>query len=333
MTELEFFLLVLSASAILVGVVRRFAISQGVLDHPTERGSHDTPTPRGGGLGVVAVILTAFIFIALGARDVRIWTSIVACGAVALVGWQDDRRGLAVGTRLGVHLLAGLALGIFAVAPGMSFTLQLGVFAVWALWTVTSINFVNFMDGINGFVACQIAIFAMSLVFFGSAVSRASWYAAAVAAACIGFLPWNFPRARIFLGDVGSGALGFLVPFVALMTMREQSISAGRVFLPLFPLFGDAIVTLLRRWLRGEKVTQAHRSHLYQRVANGGAGHTKVTLLFAAASLVGAVLSHAGDLANGWTLPATFAVVLLVIGALIERRVKIDPASRMDSRE
>lgn len=319
-TELAFFLLVVAASALLVGAVRRFAITHGVLAQPTARGSHVVATPRGGGLGAIAVILTAFIGLAVTKRDVRVLLCVASCASIALVGWLDDRRGLSVGARLRVHLLGGLTVGLLSLQPGTPLAISVAGFAAWCLWTVASVNFVNFMDGINGFVATQIAIFAMSLTFFGGQPYGASRYAAAVAAACVGFLPWNYPRARIFLGDVGSGALGFLVPVLAIMTMREKGIGLSQAFLPLVPLFGDAIVTIVRRWRHGERLTEAHRSHLYQRMANGGAGHTKVTLVFALASGVGAVIAHHAT-PVGWRLPAIYVATLLLLGALLEWRL------------
>jgi UDP-N-acetylmuramyl pentapeptide phosphotransferase/UDP-N-acetylglucosamine-1-phosphate transferase len=322
MNELVFGLLVVSASAILVGVVRLFAIAHGVIDHPTDRGSHAVPTPRGGGLGVIATILVAFSFLADVTSHLRLYLCIAACVAVSLIGWLDDRRSLPIRTRLGVHLLGGLSVGLLSVGGDSSATLVTATFVLWSCWTVSSINFVNFMDGINGFVALQIAIFAASLAIFGWEQPGSSWYASAVAAACIGFLPWNFPRASIFLGDAGSGSLGFLVPIVALMTMREQSVTLFQSFLPLLPLFADAIVTIIRRWHRGEALTQAHRSHLYQRMANGGVGHTKVTLMFAAASVVCAIVAHNEFVANSWQLSAIFIALLLLAGTMLERRLK-----------
>jgi len=321
-TEPEFGLLVAGASAMLVGVVRLFAIAHGVIDHPTDRGSHDVPTPRGGGLGVITTILVAFSVLAGATSDIRLYICIAACVAVSLIGWLDDRHGLPISTRLGVHLLAGLSVGLLSLRGGSPVILVVATFVLWSCWTMSSINFVNFMDGINGFVALQIAIFAISLAIFGWEQPGSSWYATAVAAACIGFLPWNFPHARIFLGDAGSGSLGFLVPVVALVTMREQSVTLIQSFLPLLPLFADAMVTIVRRWHRGETLTQAHRSHLYQRMANGGIGHTKVTLMFASASGIGAVIAHNESVANSWQLSAMFVVLFLLAGTLLEWRLK-----------
>ena len=331
LSEIGFLLLVGAASAVFVGVVRRIALTHGVIDHPTDRGSHLIPTPRGGGLGAIVSILIAFVAVSVvSARASRFSTTsaiiaigIAACIAIATVGWLDDRRGLPVRVRLGVHLLGGMAVGALSLASNASIALRILLFAWWVFWTVSSINLVNFMDGINGLVASQVAIFAASLMLFGWQWSSSSWYAAAVTAACVGFIPWNFPQARIFLGDVGSGSLGYLVPFVALLTMRETGTDIFRAHLPLLPLYADATITIFRRWLRGEALTKPHRSHLYQRLANGGAGHTRVTLSFAFVSLVGALVAHASSGITGILLIGGYITTVAVIGGALERRLRM----------
>ncbi|MEO7856648.1 MAG: glycosyltransferase family 4 protein, partial [Gemmatimonadaceae bacterium] len=293
-SEAGLFLAVALVSAALVGLVRALAVSHGMIQHPTHRGSHDIPTPRGGGLGVVIAIVGAFMILQTASSDPFVLACVAAGVAVAVVGWLDDRGGLSVRARLIVHVLAGITVGALAVRDTSPAIVTVALFGWWAFWTVSSINLVNFMDGINGLVASQVAIFGASLMLFSWQDATSSWYAAAIAAGCVGFLPWNFPRARIFLGDVGSGALGFLVPFIAILVMLETGIDVVSAHLPLLPLFGDATVTIVRRWRLGEKLTTPHRSHLYQRLANGGFGHTRVTLLYACASVGGAIVAHRG---------------------------------------
>jgi len=314
-------LFVAGLSASLVGIVRRIAVAHGVIDRPTHRSSHRTPTPRGGGLGVTVAIVIAFVGLDAPMGDPAVLAGIVGCVAVAAVGWFDDRRGLSIRIRLIVHALSGIAVATLSLGSAVPAALTIAVFVWWTFWTISSINLVNFMDGINGLVASQVAVFAASLTLFGQESSIASRYPAAIAAACLGFLPWNFPRARIFLGDVGSGALGFLVPFAALLVMREGDINLIQAHLPLLPLFGDATVTIVRRWSRGETLTQPHRSHLYQRLANGGWGHTKVTLLFASASVVGAIVAHVERRGSSQLLIGLYVLALIVLGASLERRL------------
>jgi len=308
---------------VLVGLVRRIALHHGVLDHPTERSSHAVATPRGGGLGLLLAVLAV-----AGWRATHpLWWMLAAmlCAAcmVGLVGWIDDRRGLSVGARLVVHVLAGAAVGAAAARSEVPAAGALVLFAAWTFWTVSSINLVNFMDGINGLVASQIAVFAFSLALFPARADAVPLVEIVVAAACVGFLPWNFPRARIFLGDVGSGALGFFVPMLALLALQEQGIDIVRAHLPLLPLFGDAVTTIARRWRRGERLTEAHRSHLYQRLANGRLSHTSVTLIYAAVSLCGMAAAHMdlGPPVSVWMV--LYTALTIVLGLALDRFAKI----------
>jgi UDP-N-acetylmuramyl pentapeptide phosphotransferase/UDP-N-acetylglucosamine-1-phosphate transferase len=321
-TEGGFFVIVAVSSSVLVGIVRRVAVARGVIDHPSHRGSHTSPTPRGGGLGAMAAVAAAFVFLAVRTTDAAVMTAVVAGLMVATIGWLDDHRSLSVRSRLAVHLIGGIAVAaLWLQSSTLSLPLRIALAVWWAFWTMSSINLVNFMDGINGLVASQIAIFAASLMLFGWEDTQSSWYAAAAAAACLGFLPWNYPRARIFLGDVGSGALGYLVPFLALLAMRETGVDVVRAHLPLLPLFGDATVTIARRWRLGEKLTEPHRSHLYQRMANGGIGHTKVTAIYGAASTCGAIVAHAITFPSGWPLVAGYTAGVALLGIYLERGI------------
>ena len=311
------------AAVVLVGLVRRLTLRHGVLDHPTDRSSHVVATPRGGGLGLLLAVLGVS---AWRATHLDSWTLVIlllAACAVALVGWIDDRRGLSVRTRLVVHIIAGVTVGAVAAITSGSAVLASVLFAAWTFWTVSSINLVNFMDGINGLVASQIAVFAISLAYFPDPTNAVAFVEMTVAGACLGFLPWNFPRARIFLGDVGSGALGFFVPMLALLAMRGQGIDIVRAHLPLLPLFGDAVWTIFRRWRNGERLTAAHRSHLYQRLANDGLGHTPVTAMYTVAAVCGALAAHmSGD---AWVSPWTvsYAAMIVLAGFFLHRRTTV----------
>lgn len=306
-------------SFVLVALVRKLAVRHGVLDHPTDRSSHAIATPRGGGLGLIVAVLALGGWRATRPFDWTAVTLLAGAAIVATVGWVDDRRGLTVRTRLAVHLAAGVLVGIVAATAEATLAMRILFFAWWTFWTVSSINLVNFMDGINGLVASQVAVFAMSLAISSDPPGVTPFYAIALAGACLGFLPWNFPRARIFLGDVGSGGLGFLVPVLALFALRERGIDSLRAHLPLLPLYGDAVMTIARRWRRGERLTEAHRSHLYQRLANGRLGHTRVTLIYAAVSVCGLVVAHqdGSPRAKVWVL--TYVGFTVLVGLVLER--------------
>ena len=153
-------------SFVLVGLVRRLAIRQGVLDHPSERSSHAVATPRGGGLGLLLAMLAVSIWRATQPVDAAALLVLFGTIVIAAVGWIDDRRGLTVRRRLAVHLAAAAAVGFVAASDAAPSSMRILLFAWWTFWTVSSVNLVNFMDGINGLVALELAVFAFSLATF-----------------------------------------------------------------------------------------------------------------------------------------------------------------------
>ncbi|MEZ4414067.1 MAG: hypothetical protein R2910_13845 [Gemmatimonadales bacterium] len=230
----------------------------------------------------------------------------------ALVGWLDDRSSLGVRARLMAHLAAGAMLLPLALWPS-AVPAWMEMFAGfwWIFWAVSAINVVNFMDGIDGLIGSQAVIFGAYLALLGESGGMAGVVGLVLAGASAGFLLWNWPPARIFLGDVGSGALGLLFVLGGLLLIREGRATVVIAFLPLYPLFLDATVTLLRRLRRGERVTEAHRSHLYQRLANGSWGHARVTVLYAAMAAAALPIAL---LPPGWMSPAIAAYFICVLG-------------------
>jgi len=280
------------ASALATGVVRRLAMAHGVIDVPNQRSSHAVPTPRGGGLAVAVVSIAALLILAGSGR--LSWSLAVALagggGAVAIVGFLDDRRALPVGIRLAVHVAAAVwALVYLGGLPPIQLgerVLSLGWFgdALAVLSVVWVLNLFNFMDGIDGIAASEavfIALASLLLSVLGGATGDVPSATAVFAAACGGFLVWNWPPAKIFLGDVGSGFLGYIVAVLAIAATRSNPGSIwvwlilGGVF------FVDATLTLLRRALRGEHMHHAHRSHAYQWLARNWASHRRVTVAVA----------------------------------------------------
>jgi len=262
-------------------LARHYAIRQSLIDQPGERRSHDVATPRGGGIAIVIAALVAAC--ALGLRrpmDAPLLAAFaVGLALVAGVGWLDDHRPLSPWWRLLVHAVAA-ALLAFAVADVYQ-SPWLGLVAFVAAMTLT--NVWNFMDGINGLAGSQAAIAAAGL----AAIAGGTWglLGLAIAAACAGFLPFNFPRARIFLGDVGSGAIGFCLAALAVVASARLGARFWVVLLPLAVFLVDAGLTLLRRLLRGERWWTPHTQHAYQVWARR-VGHVRVTLACAAVSAV-----------------------------------------------
>jgi UDP-N-acetylmuramyl pentapeptide phosphotransferase/UDP-N-acetylglucosamine-1-phosphate transferase len=301
-----------------VALVLWYARSVGLLDIPNQRSSHSVPTPRGGGIALVASVLLVGSYDLARADGESLRVLFVILGAslaLTWVGWLDDHRSTPAGLRLAVHLACGFAIGLLvndiAPMPGLA---NIPWIAWWVFWTVGSINIVNFMDGVDGMIASQAVIYGAYLFLVLSGSSIGGRYGLILCAASLGFLVWNWAPAKMFMGDVGSGPLGFFFVVGGALAVREAPVEL--VFLPLFPLFLDALVTILIRFRRGERLTDAHRSHLYQRLANGGFGHARVAAIYAFAAGVGAMVALA--LRNG---PPTyraagvfFYIVLVVIG-------------------
>jgi Fuc2NAc and GlcNAc transferase len=279
----------LLTSALITGLVRRYALAHDVVDVPNERSSHRAPTPRGGGVAIVLVSTAALGVLALRGlvRPELLWAVGVGGVAVALVGLADDHRSLPAATRLTVHFAAALwALAWLGGLPALRIGAHLVSFGwvgylLGALGIVWTVNLFNFMDGIDGIAASE-AIFVavagalLSAPLAGNVAILAA--ALAFAAACGGFLVWNWPPARIFLGDVGSGYLGYVIVVLAVAATHDNPAALWVWLILGGAFFADATVTLVRRTLRHERVHEAHRSHAYQWLARRWRNHASVTL-------------------------------------------------------
>jgi UDP-N-acetylmuramyl pentapeptide phosphotransferase/UDP-N-acetylglucosamine-1-phosphate transferase len=298
-----------------VGATLRYTRRAGPIDVPNERSSHNVPTPSGGGVAVIAAVFAVAAYDMLGLGHVSrplVAASGVGLVGLAVVGWLDDHDPMPISIRLLVHFLAGcgIALLVNELHPH-SGAANLLWLAWWVIWTMASINIVNFMDGIDGIVTCQGIVYGIFLFALLPAERFGSRIGLILAAACFGFLIWNWFPAKTFLGDVGSGPLGML--FVIGGALALQGAPPVLVFLPLFPLYLDALMTLAYRLGKGEDLTVAHRSHLYQRIANAGVGHPIVTLSYALVAAVGAAIAVAVN-GRGWG-PIIAAVAVYVAGS------------------
>jgi len=275
----------LLTSALLTALVRRLAVAHGVLDIPNERSSHSSATPRGGGMAIVVTATAAVLVLAAqGSVPRDLCMALVGGGiAVAVVGFVDDRFAVPAGVRLAVHLLAAAWAvywlgGLTAVRLGDHIAPLGWVGGVLAVLGIAWVlNLFNFMDGIDGIAASE-AVFVTCVGALLSAAGGGVTDAAGVfAGACAGFLLWNWPPAKIFLGDVGSGYLGYVIAVLALAATRENPVALWAWLILGGVFFVDATVTLLRRLLRGERVHEAHRGHAYQWLARRWQSHAKVT--------------------------------------------------------
>ncbi|RNF85354.1 MraY family glycosyltransferase [Montanilutibacter psychrotolerans] len=285
-------------------VARGYARHRNLVDLPGERRSHSTPTPRGGGVSIVAALMVAMFVLALrGTPQVAALLAMaIGLAMVAGIGMIDDHRPLSPWLRLSVHAVAATLLGL-AIADSAQSPLA-GLFAFALAMALT--NVWNFMDGINGIAASQAALVAGLLA--GWQAGAWSALALALVAACLGFLPFNFPRARIFLGDVGSGAIGFaLAGLLALVIRLPDSGADLLLLLPLSAFLVDAGLTLLRRAVRGERWWTAHAQHAYQVWARRS-GHAWVTVAYAAWTLAAVALAASlGNASQTFILKITVA--------------------------
>lgn len=269
-------------------LARGYALRRELLDLPGERRSHAVATPRGGGIAIVVAVLLAMAAAAAGAAPVQmVLAGAFALGLVmvAVVGLVDDHRPLSPWLRLAVHAFSA---AVFAAALSHAGAAPL-VTAITFMMIMVLVNVWNFMDGINGIAATQALLVAGALLVG----LQDGWalVALAMAAACLGFLPYNFPRARIFMGDVGSGATGFALAALAGVFVAGAAPGTGMLLLlPLSAFLVDAGLTLLRRVLRGERWWTPHVQHAYQAWARQS-GHVPVTLGYAAWTLAGLMLA------------------------------------------
>ncbi len=287
--------------------VRRYALRSNLLDHPNERSSHSVPTPRGGGVAIVASFLLLVAWLGLtGKASPSLSTAILGGGLlVAALGFIDDRSSLPARWRFLGHLAAAVWvlawMGPTPPVPILGVTINLGFAALLlaALHLVWSINLFNFMDGIDGLASLEaIGVSLGGALVWWLVQPAGDWPVALLFAACVaGFLVWNFPPARIFMGDAGSGFLGLVVALLALWSARTEA----HLFWAWFILGGcfmvDATTTLVRRVKRGERFNVAHRSHAYQYAARQHASHKAVSLAVVAINTF-------------WLLPWAVAVAL-----------------------
>lgn len=310
------------ASWWLTGRVRRYALAGSLLDIPNERSSHRLPTPRGGGLAIVFVVLGSLLGLALvGIVEWPLtWALLGAGGLVAVIGFLDDHRHVPVRWRLGCHFLAaGWALGwLGGLAPvallGWEVDLEEAGFLLGLLYLVWMLNLFNFMDGIDGIAALETISVCVggALVYLCVGAGQSAMVEWLLACAALGFLIWNFPPARIFLGDAGSGFIGVVLGILSLQAAWQapQLLWSWLILLGVFIV--DATFTLLRRLLGGEPVYQPHRSHAYQKAARRYAGHLPVTLTVGAINLF-------------WLLPLALMVALRMVEGVLALLIAYAP--------
>jgi UDP-GlcNAc:undecaprenyl-phosphate GlcNAc-1-phosphate transferase len=301
----------LATGAALQPAVVVLMIRRRVIDIPNERSSHTVPTPRGGGLAVVAAVGAGLLMLPHPTGAV-----LLPLTGYAALGLADDVHGVPVKVRLVAQLLIGLATGaVLATHASVPATLVIAVVAALSIWMASYVNVFNFMDGINGIAAAHAMVGGLAFTAVGILrdLPVLIGAGATVATAALTFLPWNAGRARIFLGDVGSYGLGGVLGSLAAYAVLHR-VPAEAALSPLALYLADTGSTLFRRIRAGEPWYRAHRWHIYQRLTDAGFSHSQVA--FGTAS-VAAALSVCGllSLDGGW--PARVSADLLGALALI----------------
>ena len=317
-------------SWLLASRVRLYALDK-LLDIPNERSSHSSPTPRGGGLAIAVTSLGGVIIAAIiGWIDWNLAIALAGGGAmIATVGFVDDHRSLSALTRFAVQFVsAGWAMFWVGGLPSLSIgssTVSLGVVGtvLGVIGIVWAINLYNFVDGIDGLAAGE----AISTGTIGGLILLAMGHdglamvSLLIAAASAGFLPLNWAPAKLFMGDVGSGMLGYLFAVLAIASENASAIPLLIWVLLLGAFVFDATVTLCRRIAHGEKWYHAHHSHAYQRMVQAGRSHAQVSSTVLLINLVLALLAVVA-----WLRPTFFliaigagAVLLSIIYLTVER--------------
>ncbi|HDS0916918.1 TPA: glycosyltransferase family 4 protein [Pseudomonas putida] len=275
-------------SYFLTAALRRYALSASMIDVPNARSSHTVPTPRGGGVAIVLAFLFGLVTLGfVGVLPGALAVGLFGAGLIAaLVGFLDDHGHVPARWRLLGHFSAA-AWGLFwmAGAPplvlfGTVFNLGWVGHVLGAVYLVWLLNLNNFMDGIDGLASGQAvtACIGGALLYWQGGQASQLWLCGLLLAAVAGFWIWNFPPAKIFMGDAGSGFLGIMMGLLALHAAWISPAFFWSWLILLGVFIVDATWTLFRRLLRGEKVHEAHRSHAYQYASRHYKSHRVVTL-------------------------------------------------------
>jgi UDP-N-acetylmuramyl pentapeptide phosphotransferase/UDP-N-acetylglucosamine-1-phosphate transferase len=326
-------LLSAALTAAWIGWARR----RNVVDAPGQRRLHLSATPRGGGVGMAVVLLLSlaaldFSFVPRVIADSGIFHCLVGVFAglaiATATGMADDLLSMPSAFKFAGQMAAALIIAFCLPWPGVPLVLGVGLsFA----WTLVLVNFWNFMDGSNGMVAVQTLVVALALFVLGDGPGAA--FAWVLAAACLGFLPFNLPKARVFMGDTGSHVLGATVAILTLWTLRAGDAGLGQVLLLLSAFGLDAGLTLGKRIVQGRRFWRAHREHLYQFAVRRGHSHARVCLAYAAWAILCGWFAIGLDQA-GADLGIAAAAAVWLLGAtawVLLRRHWLKRETRMDA--
>ena len=247
---------------------------------PNERSLHNSPTPVGGGL---AIVITWFLGISIlfyfGKIERNLYFALLSGVILAIISFIDDLIGLKPSLRLLFHFITAIIAFVFLggirqlIIPGIEFNYNFIIYPLAIIGIVWFINLFNFMDGVDGFASLEaMTICLVIFILSGNVINL-------LLIACLsGFLFWNWPKAKIFMGDVGSTQLGFILIVLGIYFHNIYKFSILNWIMLSSPFWFDATLTLYRRWRNGEKLSEAHRKHVYQRIVQSGFSHLKVNM-------------------------------------------------------
>lgn len=282
------FLIILIVSFSLTFLVKVIAQKKLLIDIPNERSSHVTPTPRGGGLAIAVSWFAGISYLNFtGNMDVNLYYALLSGILISGISFLDDIYTLkslprmiihAISTLIALYFIGGLKVidfGFFTIENTIILTILAFIGIIWF------INLFNFIDGIDGHSSGGALFIALALFFFVK-----DTVLLVLAAAVLGFLPWNWQKAKIFMGDIGSTLLGFTMAVLLIYYNNHEqfSIVSGLIITAVF--WFDATFTLIKRFLNKENIGQAHRKHAYQRIVQFGFSHQKTVLIVALINLI-----------------------------------------------
>jgi len=299
---------------------RSWMLRQGCVDVPNHRSSHVVPTARGGGVACLLGLFGAVVVAVIGVPREVPWALVAGSTALSLVGYADDRADLPPGVRLSAQVIVGVAMG---AALGGGWLIAVGGFVAAVV-----VNMVNFMDGINGITSLSLTVWGAAAWVVGTVHDShgLQLIGAAVIGCSLGFLPWNAPSARLFLGDVGSYLFGGLVT-AGLVLGLSSGVPMMPLLAPLMIYAADTTATLVRRAARRESLVQAHREHVYQRLVST----PRITHLAASTgvAVLGAVLTATWLWSDVWiSVPVTALVTVLYLAS--PRLISASPLFSID---
>ena len=311
------YLLVLFTSVFLTYFIRTYALKKSLLAIPSERSSHTTPTPHGGGIAIaVTWFLGLFYLFTCKEIEASLFYALMCGSLLSIVSYLDDLYELSPKLRLFVQAVVSIA-GLYALGGLTKIDFGFWVLANPFITNILAffgviwfINLYNFLDGIDGYAASEAIFLALAALSFFSGE-----YFLVLVASVAGFLVWNWHKAKIFMGDVGSTLLGYNVAIFAIYSQNNGA--SILIWLILFGLFWfDATLTLVRRYRNGENLSGAHKKHAYQRLTQSGWSHDKVVLFSIGINVVLFILGDIAFVFQGLTMICFVVALALLYGVV-----------------